>query len=62
MLGCTELVMAVDVRANVLPVYDTTEIHARACVEWMLAGEEADRSRRGLTLGADPHRRSEHRD
>ena len=41
-LGCTELVLAVDVRANVLPVYDTTEIHARACVDWMLAeGEEA---------------------
>ena len=41
-LGCTELVLAVDARANVLPVYDTTEIHARACVEWMLAeGEEA---------------------
>lgn len=41
-LGCTELVLAVDVRANVLPVYDTTAIHARACVEWMLAeGEEA---------------------
>jgi aspartate racemase len=38
-LGCTELVMAVDVRANVLPVYDTTAIHARACVEWMLAEE-----------------------
>ena len=36
-LGCTELVMAVDVRANVLPVYDTTAIHARAAVEWMLA-------------------------
>ena len=29
-LGCTELVLAVDVRANVIPVYDTTEIHARA--------------------------------
>jgi aspartate racemase len=39
-LGCTELVLAVDVRANVLPVYDTTEIHARACVDWMLADEE----------------------
>ncbi|MFL6725912.1 MAG: aspartate/glutamate racemase family protein [Sphingomicrobium sp.] len=38
-LGCTELVLAVDVRANVLPVYDTTAIHARACVEWMLAEE-----------------------
>jgi len=39
-LGCTELVLAVDVRANVLPVYDTTAIHARAAVEWMLAEEE----------------------
>ena len=43
-LGCTELVLAVDVRANVLPVYDTTEIHARACVEWMLADEEQARA------------------
>ena len=39
-LGCTELAMAVDVRANVLPVYDTTAIHARAAVDWMLS--EAD--------------------
>ncbi|MCA1653035.1 MAG: aspartate/glutamate racemase family protein, partial [Sphingomonadales bacterium] len=36
-LGCTELVLAVDNWANVLPVYDTTAIHARAAVEWMLA-------------------------
>jgi aspartate racemase len=43
-LGCTELAMAVDVRANVLPVYDTTEIHARAAVEWMLADEEVARA------------------
>jgi aspartate racemase len=43
-LGCTELVLAVDVKANVLPVYDTTAIHARACVDWMLAGEEAARA------------------
>ena len=35
-LGCTELVLAVDARANVLPVYDTTAIHARAAVDWML--------------------------
>ena len=35
-LGCTELVLAVDVRANVLPVYDTTAIHSAAAVEWML--------------------------
>ena len=43
-LGCTELVLAVDVRANLLPVYDTTEIHARACVDWMLADEEVARA------------------
>ena len=43
-LGCTELVLAVDVRANVLPVYDTTALHARACVEWMLADEEEARA------------------
>jgi aspartate racemase len=43
-LGCTELVLAVDVRANVLPVYDTTAIHARAAVEWMLAEEEEARA------------------
>jgi aspartate racemase len=44
-LGCTELVMAVDVRANVLPVYDTAVIHARACVDWMLAEEVAVEAR-----------------
>jgi aspartate racemase len=43
-LGCTELVLAVDTRANVLPVYDTTAIHARAAVEWMLAEEEQARA------------------
>jgi len=43
-LGCTELVLAVDVKANVLPVYDTTAIHARACVDWMLAEEEVARA------------------
>jgi aspartate racemase len=43
-LGCTELVLAVDVRANVIPVYDTTSIHARAAVEWMLADEEQARA------------------
>ena len=42
MLGCTELVLAVDVRANVIPVYDTTAIHARAAVDWMLAGQEEE--------------------
>ena len=43
-LGCTELVLAVDVRANVLPVYDTTAIHARAAVEWMFEEEEQARA------------------
>ena len=43
-LGCTELVLAVDTKANVVPVYDTTAIHARACVEWMLAEEEEARA------------------
>jgi aspartate racemase len=42
-LGCTELVLAVDVRANVLPVYDTTAIHARMAVEWMLEDREEAR-------------------
>jgi aspartate racemase len=37
-LGCTELVMLVDPAANVLPVYDTTALHAQAAVEWMLSG------------------------
>ena len=43
-LGCTELVLAVDVRANVLPVYDTTAIHARAAVQWMLSEQEQARA------------------
>jgi aspartate racemase len=43
-LGCTELVMAVDTRANVLPVYDTTALHARAAVDWMLAPAEEQRA------------------
>ena len=43
-LGCTELVLAVDTRANVLPVYDTTAIHSRAAVEWMLADAEQARA------------------
>ena len=42
-LGCTELVLAVDTRANTIPVYDTTAIHARAAVEWMLADQEPAR-------------------
>lgn len=44
-LGCTELMLSVDVRANVLPVYDTTAIHAAAAVEWMLGQHEAGEER-----------------
>ena len=36
-LGCTELVMLVDPGANVLPVYDTTALHAKAAVDWVLS-------------------------
>ena len=43
-LGCTELVLAVDARANVLPVYDTTAIHARMAVDWMLDEPEEARA------------------
>lgn len=43
-LGCTELVLAVDARANVLPVYDTTAIHARRAVEWILGDREEVRA------------------
>lgn len=38
-LACTELVMLTDPHANVLPIYDTTEIHARAAADWILAGD-----------------------
>jgi aspartate racemase len=44
LLACTELGFAVDVRANVIPVYDTTALHARAAVDWMLADEEEARA------------------
>ena len=43
-LGCTELVLAVDPRANVVPVYDTTALHARAAVDWMLDDAEGARA------------------
>ena len=38
-LGCTELVMLVDPVANVLPVYDTTSLHAKAAAEWIMTEE-----------------------
>ena len=43
-LACTELVLAVDARANVLPVYDTAAIHARMAVDWMLNEDEEARA------------------
>lgn len=38
-LGCTELAMIVDTKANILPIYDSTEIHSDAAVDWILAGD-----------------------
>ncbi|MGQ3231267.1 MAG: aspartate/glutamate racemase family protein [Blastomonas fulva] len=35
-LGCTELEMIIDTKANVLPIYDGTEIHAYAAVDWIM--------------------------
>ncbi len=43
-LGCTELALAVDVRANIIPVYDTTCLHAEAAVDWMLSEFEPARA------------------
>lgn len=40
-LASTELVMLVDPDANILPVYDTTRLHARAGVEWIMSEPEA---------------------
>lgn len=38
-LACTELEMVVDVDANVLPIYDSTRIHAEKAAAWIL-GED----------------------
>ena len=35
-LACTELDQIVDVDANVLPIYDSTQIHADKAAEWLL--------------------------
>lgn len=50
-LGCTELVMLVDPTANVIPVYDTTQIHSDAAVDWIL-GDEAGASGDATALSA----------
>ncbi|MEH6790018.1 aspartate/glutamate racemase family protein [Parasphingorhabdus sp.] len=36
-LGCTELDLIIDTKANILPIYDSTENHADAAVEWILS-------------------------
>lgn len=38
-LGCTELVMVVNPNSNVLPIFDTTTLHADAALDWILAAE-----------------------
>ncbi|HEY4128567.1 MAG TPA: aspartate/glutamate racemase family protein [Gammaproteobacteria bacterium] len=36
-LGCTEFTLIADAARSPVPLLDTTEIHARAAVEWMLS-------------------------
>ena len=38
-LACTELELVVDVDANVLPIYDSTRIHAERAAEWILGAD-----------------------
>ena len=38
-LACAELGQVVTKNANVLPVFDTTESHCRAAVEWICSDE-----------------------
>jgi aspartate racemase len=35
-LGAAELRQVIDTKANILPIYDSTEIHADAGVDWIL--------------------------
>jgi aspartate racemase len=35
-LACTELELVVDTRANVLPVFDSTDIHCRTAADWII--------------------------
>ena len=42
-LGCTDLVLAIDARSNIVPVYDTTCLHAEAAVDWMMTEAEPAR-------------------
>ncbi|MEO5829916.1 MAG: aspartate/glutamate racemase family protein [Rhodanobacter sp.] len=36
-LGCTEIALLVDAGDATVPLFDTTELHAQAAVDWMLA-------------------------
>lgn len=38
-LACTELEMIVDTDANVLPVFDSTDIHCHAAADWIMGQE-----------------------
>lgn len=38
-LACTELELVVDTDANVLPVFDSTDIHCRAAADWILGAD-----------------------
>ncbi len=38
-LACTELEQIVVLDANVLPIYDSTQIHAQAAAEWILGSD-----------------------
>ncbi len=36
-LGCTEIGLLIEEKDSVLPIYDTTKIHAELAVEWMIS-------------------------
>ena len=54
-LGCTELVLLVDPVANVLPVYDTTGLHAQAAVEWILSEPEPKAAKEDVQVQEAEH-------
>jgi len=52
-LGCTEIGMLIRQTDTVVPLYDTTAIHAAKAVEWALSGDSSY-SFAGLPAGLDP--------
>jgi aspartate racemase len=38
-LGCTEITLLIKPEDSVLPVFDTTALHAQAAVEWAIGAE-----------------------